>query len=178
MRRFLIAIFAAFVLAAPSTSFAVTTGGFFDGGGALSGPGFANGSAMAGANEDFGGLMGSLTIGNNLKTTVTATINPFQTDGSAALNTIELAFQINDDPFVEMEITPTNGTGSSIIEDLILKAGDILTFRILGVAGAAGNQVTFSAAATPHVVPLPGTLALLVSALAGVGVLSLKRREA
>jgi hypothetical protein len=173
------------VLALPLQASALTVTGFmanpvgplFDGSTEQS-------NASAVAFEDYGNLTGSLTAGENLTLDFTTTVNPFldALSGGGFSNTIDLAYQINSGPSVDIPVTQNNNTGSAFFSGISLMQDDVISFFISGTAGRSGNDVDFNIVATgtgpgPSEIPLPPTMIMGLSALAGVGLLKLRRKK-
>ncbi|HKK30176.1 MAG TPA: hypothetical protein VKA18_07270 [Alphaproteobacteria bacterium] len=135
----------------------------------------AQGNVSAMPFEPFGGVSGSIVAAENLSLRVTSTVNPFldALSGSGFSNSIDLNYQINSGPLVNIPITQTNMTGSSVIAGLNLAQNDQVTFFIEGNAGRFGNDVDVNASA----IPLPPGVILSLSALAGFAFL-MRRKKA
>ena len=167
---------AAALAIAPLSASTVTFSGFLNAPASIGADSFAQGGAIATADEDFGTTFGTLTATEDLFAHITATINPFLTaiSGGSFSNSIALSYQVNSGAAFDIPLTQTNGTGSGAVPSIFLAENDVLSLFISGLAGRSGNDANFNVV-TVGSVPIPAGGALLLTGLAGL--IGMRRRR-
>lgn len=140
------------------------------------------GSATASAFENFGMTTLLFTAADDLLASYTAIIDPFFTDlVGAPLTSISLAYSVNGGATSAISITPlTTPAVGAAGGNVLLGAGDTLSFFISGQAGQSGNTVSFgietSDVPVPSVPVLPAGY-LAVTGLAALGATRLRKKK-
>lgn len=157
-----------------------------------------SGNAVIQMLESYNGATLSTTASEDMIVDAAITINPYNDVvpasasalatmlgfGATPQDQVDVGYRINGGTLTNLPIIASPfGTGSTGLSALALNAGDVLSFVINGVAGMAGNQVTFSlftsapqtqqasSAPAPAAVPLPAAGLLLIAGLGGLALL-------